>query len=780
MDGQWPDVVHVDCTWEGGRCRLVAQAARGSGHSYTGDVALRISNRAQTLLWINVRLPIAEAKDGALVGLNGFVSLSKRKSESDPTLGARMNSAIKQLVASSGLPIVRASHVKIGDVEIPSGDVLPTAESAFRHALHLALYKLDFMDGSPEAVTARGRPLVDVPGLLETATVDPDEEDDDDEETDGNEGGPRAQPRYWAGGFKWGEVDKLDEFRAGSYWQIGWSRSDTTRAAETTWRQFEAIRPGDWFAIKGLGGTHDLVVHMVGRVVTVDADAGRLTFEPVDGPRYRGKAPKGPGAGNWFDTLVPVTRPEDIATIFGRSAAVVARERVPPPPLNLLLYGPPGTGKTYRLQTWFAPQFTRRDEAPDLAADLADELTWTDAIALALHLRGGSGRVDDLLDQPLLKAKHAAQGIKTPLRQIVWGNLGQHAVERSETVRMTRRWGDLLFDKQGDGTWFLAEELPPHLQDHAARLRKPAPAAEVLDYTFTTFHQAYGYEDFIEGIRPELAERESGDAQLRYVLMPGVLKTAAQAALRLTSFKGSLDEVCRLPRHQRRALFENVPRYAIFIDEINRGNVARVFGELISLLEPDKRLGAANELIVTLPYSRSFFGVPANLHLIGTMNTADRSVEALDTALRRRFQFEELPPRPELLEFVIDGLIDPRAMLRTINQRLEKLYDRDHVIGHAYFQALQATPTLSALKDVFKRAVLPLLQEYFFGDFGKIGLVLGRDFVRRRDPAAAAFASFDHEEHELLAQRTTWEIVDVDTLSSLAFRRIYEDVPEDA
>ena len=300
----------------------------------------------------------------------------------------------------------------------------------------------------------------------------------------------------------------------------------------------------------------------------------------------------------------------------------------------------------------------------------------------------------------------------------------------------------LLYGPPGTGkTYYLQTKLFDYFQEEG----------KIKRYSFVTFHQAFTYEDFIEGLKPIVGQTGSG--QIGYTIEPGIFYKACDEAAKLAGFD-SLSKALAVTQEERETRFEQAPPYALFIDEINRANVSATFGELITLLEPNKRLGADQEITsLILPYSKKPFGVPLNLYVIGTMNTADRSIEALDTALRRRFIFREIPPDPSLLKRAVAD-IPLHQLLITINHRLERLGNREQRIGHAFLTSVE---TEQQLVDAFSYSIVPLLQEYFYNDYRKIGLVLGRGFVGERK-STASFADFDADLASEYEEVVLWEL----------------------
>ena len=417
-------------------------------------------------------------------------------------------------------------------------------------------------------------------------------------------------------------------------------------------------------------------------------------------------------------------------------------------PLNIILYGPPGTGKTYCLRNEYMERFTDRQavlSAEEQAAALVKDLAWWEVVALALlDTRDHTASVAQILEHPLVRARLKLSANNNP-RAMLWAALQTHTKKDCTTVNYSIRIDPLLFSKDENSVWAIDAKLVetdlPDLGQALQQFRNPSKEVpEVCRYKFTTFHQSFSYEDFVEGIKPQ-----SEGGQLFYEVRDGIFKEACREA----------------------AANPDKP-YALFIDEINRGNVASILGELITLIEDDKRLNAANQLTPELPYSRQAFGVPKNLHIIGTMNTADRSVEALDTALRRRFTFIEMRPDPSCIEQPASLDVDLRKLLVVLNARIEQLLDRDHCIGHAYFMSVK---DLDGLRAAFANKIIPLLREYFYGNPAKVGMVLGECFVLRQS-VKTPFADGSWNAGDL-DEKEVFTFANVNQLTEANFQTIY-------
>jgi len=441
----------------------------------------------------------------------------------------------------------------------------------------------------------------------------------------------------------------------------------------------------------------------------------------------------------------------------------------PSEPKNLILYGPPGTGKTYRLQRYFL-DYTDQPADVDRSTwefGLVARFGWRATIAAALATIGRPAKVAELTDHPLIRAKALQRERTNSIRPTLWGYLQEHTSPDVETVNTSIRRPPFVFTKNTASEWSLAadwRDADGQAVDLADAWKQGPEGNQkpVQRYRFVTFHPSYSYEDFVIGLRPVATTSDDDHAQVQFRMVDGVFK-----------------QICT------QAKANPSKRYALFIDEINRGNIAKVFGELITLVEGDKRArydaagvltgGLEVQLPGTDPEDADDcrFGVPANLDIYGTMNTADRSIALLDIALRRRFEFEALFPLYDVIDRRVEG-VDLGKLLRKINDRLEYLADRDRQIGHAYFSRVKS---LDDLRACFCLQIIPLLQEYFFDDWSRVSLVLsgkggGSPFLEKQRLDGAKL--FEGNDEARLMERERYVVTDQVSWTAEAFQSLYE------
>jgi AAA domain (dynein-related subfamily) len=371
-------------------------------------------------------------------------------------------------------------------------------------------------------------------------------------------------------------------------------------------------------------------------------------------------------------------------------------------PKNMILYGPPGTGKTFKTVEltlricglWREDFHTKRKEAIKLFKSLQDVgrvefITFHQSISYEEFVEGLSAEVKD-------------ETVHYKIRDGVFKKICERASKKN------------VFHVFKVGTQIGNYEVV-HIDSSLICVRNSAGAVSPIPIDLV--------EDIAKNIRNgqcTLEDVRRGESENKELIS----KKYDNYILGYKSILSSLVEY-----YMKQMNDSTKENYVLIIDEINRANISKVFGELITLIEEDKREGELNEVRVRLPYSQSLFFVPRNLYIIGTMNTADRSIALMDVALRRRFHFEEVMPQPELLGSIeFDGQeIDLGELLETINKRLTILLDRNYTIGHALFMGVK---TLRDLVKVIKFKLIPVLQEYFYGDWEKIGIVLG-DYLKQ-------------------------------------------------
>ena len=442
-------------------------------------------------------------------------------------------------------------------------------------------------------------------------------------------------------------------------------------------------------------------------------------------------------------------------------------DKTPVVPLNQILFGAPGTGKTYHTKKMAVEIINGKKERTreEINKEYEELIEAGQIVFTTFHQ---SLSYEDFIEG--IKPETIDGNVTYEVKDGIFKQLCSRAIEQKpknsdiEIYDFDKGWNDLIAEVEQNLLSDSMLLLPILTQDKGVYVTeitdngnlkiKPKNSRLDIDYIVS-----YNRAKKLQGVFPDLSVVKNIDKEFRSVI-GGSNSSAYWAVLNYINNK--------IKENNKEIDFEETKNHVLIIDEINRGNVSAIFGELITLLEEDKRKGNPEHTEVKLPYSGKEFSVPNNVYIIGTMNTADRSVEALDTALRRRFSFVEMQSNPEILSEVEN--VDLSKLLETINKRIEVLIDKDHQIGHSYFIGIQ---NIVDLQRTFKDKIIPLLEEYFYGDFGKIGLVLGGAFIKLAENQVAFPENFEYEK-DFLEDKKIYHITSFDKWDEKTFISIYE------
>lgn len=529
---------------------------------------------------------------------------------------------------------------------------------------------------------------------------------------------------FWSGGIKWdeGKTNKLEDFNNDNCWQIGWDKEDDSKGAKNAWKNIKKVKKGDYLAFHGYGGNNDLTIYQISLITGKDEENGKLFFKKLNKPEdtlFHGKAPKMP-KGTWWGTLFPITGEEAINKIFGNyykkdksSLHMTLYKDILNLKKNIILQGAPGTGKTYNTAALALSICDVTD------VDLSDHEAVMERYEQMRYdkEKNPSGQIGFCTFHQSMDYEDFVEGIKpnTVNEQV------SYEIEPGIFKTISKNANNPTLAKQ---TKSLDAAFDNLVQD-------------IIDGNTKTIKLKNGDESKELSVSPQMTIKwKTGDDRIdvNCVSKDRLLKLCEvyDSKEKIKSMKNINESIrnviggCNSSYYWAVAnhLFENIveersgaesnKNYVLIIDEINRGNVSKIFGELITLLEADKRLGGDHPIKVTLPYSKESFGVPSNLYIIGTMNTTDRSVGNIDYAVRRRFAFVTLKADRQILvnEYGEESkqvqLFDAVFTFLNDDKKHPDMDIDDLMVGHSYFMADDD----KELKLKLEYEIIPLIREY--------------------------------------------------------------------